>query len=91
MKIKEMIILLVLNVFIFFALARSQTTTNVLLYPDSQFKIGGVVYPKSFLEITNRPYVEFGDVMMVRVADAEWNAITNHYPDKIKMTTMSFK
>lgn len=44
-----------------------------------------------FLIITNRPYVQFEDgKCVVRVTDAEWQSITNHYADKIKTNSITF-
>lgn len=45
----------------------------------------------NFLTISNRPYVQFEDrTIVVRVTDAEWNAVTNHYPDKLRTNSISF-
>ena len=44
-----------------------------------------------FLTISNRPYVQFeGGSCVVRVTDAEWQSITNHYADKIKTNSITF-
>ena len=44
-----------------------------------------------FLTTSNRPYVQFeGGSCVVRVTDAEWESITNHYADKIKTNSITF-
>ena len=44
-----------------------------------------------FLTISNRPYVQFeGGSCVVRVTDAEWKSITNHFADKIKTNSITF-
>jgi len=44
-----------------------------------------------FLTISNRPYVQFeSGSCVVRVTDAEWNTITNHYRKNIKTNSLTF-
>jgi hypothetical protein len=44
-----------------------------------------------FLTISNRPFIQFeGGSCVVRVTDAEWNTITNHYAGKIKTNSITF-
>lgn len=45
-----------------------------------------------FLTISNRPYVQFGEVggFILRVTDAEWQAITNHYSAKLQTNLLIF-
>lgn len=45
---------------------------------------------KQFLTISNRAYVQFDNAIIVRVNDAEWAEITNHYSDKITTNRLTF-
>jgi len=45
----------------------------------------------NFLTITNREYVFFAPGQtFIRVTDAEWEFITNHYPDQIQTNRIEF-
>ena len=62
------------------------TSTNIVWLTNSSWNMG-----TNFLTISNRPYVQFeGGSCVVRVTDAEWQSITNHFADKIKTNSITF-
>jgi hypothetical protein len=44
----------------------------------------------NFLTITNLVYVQMEGSVIVRVTDAQWKTITNHYAAKLTTNTISF-
>jgi hypothetical protein len=69
-----------------------QTSTNWSVSGSTNvwFKITSPSVGTPFLTITNR-YVQFlGGSCVVRVTDAQWVVITNHYKDLIRTNAISF-